>query len=139
MKYRFAAESDLDLLAEWNHQLIQDEGHRNPMTVPQLRDRMKGWLEGEYTALLFLIDGEPVAYGLYREDPEELHLRQFFVAREQRRKGIGRQAMAFMRREIWPIAKRLTVGVLFHNRAGIHFWHSMGYRDYGLTLEIMPE
>ena len=30
-----ASESDLPLLANWNHQLIQDERHRNPMNVAQ--------------------------------------------------------------------------------------------------------
>ena len=43
MDYRLANNDDLDLLAEWNHQLIQDEGHRNRMTAPELRERMRGW------------------------------------------------------------------------------------------------
>ena len=42
LNYRFATGSDLDLLARWNHQLTGDEGHRNRMTVLQLRDRMQG-------------------------------------------------------------------------------------------------
>ena len=46
MKHRMAAASDLGLLADWNHQLIRDEGHRNPMAVPELRDRMKRWTRG---------------------------------------------------------------------------------------------
>ena len=70
MEYRLATEQDLDLLAEWNHQLIRDEGHRNQMTVPKLRERMKGWLAGEYKAVVFLGDNGPVAYGLYRESHE---------------------------------------------------------------------
>ena len=28
MQYRPANNDDLDLLAEWNHQLIRDEGHQ---------------------------------------------------------------------------------------------------------------
>ena len=40
MEYRFATDSDLDLLAEWNHQLIRDEGHRNPM-LKRLRLRTR--------------------------------------------------------------------------------------------------
>ena len=61
MKHRFGTESDLNLLAEWNHQLIRDEGHRNPMTIAQLRERMRGWLAGEYKAVLFDKAAEPVA------------------------------------------------------------------------------
>ena len=44
MDFYFAAVSDLDLLAEWNYQLIRDEGHRNPMSVTELRERMRGLL-----------------------------------------------------------------------------------------------
>jgi hypothetical protein len=50
--YRIATQADVPLLAELNHQLIRDEGHSNPMTVPQLAERMSNWIEGEYTAIL---------------------------------------------------------------------------------------
>ncbi len=139
MKHRFAMEPDLDLLAEWNHQLIQDEGHRNRMTVSELRERMQGWLAADYTAVLFANEAEPVAYTLYRETSEEIYLRQFFVRRDSRRMGLGRQAMIILREEIWPPKKRLTVDVLSHNTSGIQFWRSVGYKDYCLTLEITPE
>jgi GNAT superfamily N-acetyltransferase len=139
MEHRFADDDDLDLLAEWNHQLIQDEGHRNPMTVPQLRARMKGWLDGEYQAVVFTRKAEPVAYALFKESAAEVYLRQLFVRRDRRREGIGRKAVTALRNHIWPRRKRLTVEVLTANRAGVAFWHSVGYRDYCLTLEIMPE
>jgi hypothetical protein len=53
MTYRIATANDVALLAEMNHQLIRDEGHRNPMAVPELHGRMKAWIESEYTAVLF--------------------------------------------------------------------------------------
>jgi GNAT superfamily N-acetyltransferase len=139
MKFRFADQSDLDLLAEWNYQLIRDEGHRNPMTIAELRDRLQNWLAGEYQAVLFLADDEPVAYGLYREEKETIYLRQFFVRRDRRRSGIGRQAMTLFRERIWPKTKRLTLEVLCSNEAGLQFWRAVGYRDYSIQLEIMPE
>ncbi len=139
MQYRFSNDSDLDLLAEWNHQLIQDEGHRNPMAVPELRERMKGWLTGEYKAVIFSEEGESVAYALYKEDAKEIYLRQLFVKRDRRREGIGRKAMDILRNQLWPKNKRMTVGVLTANRPAVDFWRSMGYKDYSLTLEIMPE
>jgi len=43
LAWRYASSADLGLLAEWNHQLIRDEGHRNPMTVEQLAG---GWRNG---------------------------------------------------------------------------------------------
>ena len=53
MTFRFATLADTELLANLNHQLIQDEGHRNRMTVPELQRRMTEWLSSEYQAVLF--------------------------------------------------------------------------------------
>ncbi|MBN2209863.1 MAG: GNAT family N-acetyltransferase [Sedimentisphaerales bacterium] len=139
MNYSFATNDDFDLLAEWNHQLIRDEGHRNPMTIPQLRERMEGWLGGEYKAVIFETDREAVAYALYKETDKEIYLRQLFVVRNRRRQGSERKAMEILRRNIWPSGKRLTVEVLTANSAAVAFWRAVGYKDYALTLEIIPE
>ncbi len=138
MNFRRATLDDCAELAELNHQLIRDEGHRNPMTVPDLEQRMRGWLSGEYTAILFEVGREVVAYALYREESEEIYLRQLFVARNRRRQGIGRQATEILRTQIWPKNKRLTVSMLVKNAAAVAFWRAIGYRDYSLTLEILP-
>ena len=131
--------NDCALLAELNHQLIRDEGHCNPMTVPELEQRMKGWLASEYAAVIFENDGEVVAYALYCEQPEEIYLRQLFVVPNRRRQGVGRQAMEILRSKVWPKHKRLTVEVLVHNPAAIAFWRAVGYQAYSLTLEILPQ
>jgi len=138
MEYHIANETDLDILAQWNLQLIRDEGHRNPMTVSQLRDRMRQWLSGDYTAVIFEKDGTTVAYALFRECENEIYLRQLFVKRENRHRGIGKEAVRILKEEIWTKSKRLTVEVLSSNKPGIAFWHSVGYKDYCLALEIMP-
>jgi predicted acetyltransferase len=138
MNFRHATLNDCALLAELNHQLIRDEGHRNPMTGPELEQRMKGWLASEYSAAIFENGGEVVAYALYREQPEEIYLRQLFVVRNHRRQGFGRQAMKILITKIWPANKRLTVEVLVRNPAAIAFWRAVGYKDYCLTLEILP-
>ncbi|MEX0716748.1 MAG: GNAT family N-acetyltransferase [Planctomycetaceae bacterium] len=137
LDWREASDTDVGLLAEWNHQLIHDEGHRNAMTVDQLAGRMKKWLAGDYRAIIFFIDA-PVAYTLFKEDATTIHLRQFFIRRDRRRTGVGRSAIDILRREIWPSSVRLTVDVLCHNGGGIAFWRNVGYRDYCLTLEIEP-
>jgi GNAT superfamily N-acetyltransferase len=139
MEYRFATSDDLDRLAEWNQQLICDEGHRNRMTVPELRDRMEGWLASEYKAVLFGSPSDPVAYALFRESATEIHLRHLFVRRDRRSAGIGREAVGILRERVWPLQKRLTVEVLTANDRAVKFWRSVGYKDYCLALEIMPE
>jgi predicted acetyltransferase len=139
MTYRPATSADCALLAELNHQLIRDEGHRNQMTVPQLEMRMSGWLASEYKAVVFEEEGNVVAYGLYREQTEEIYLRQLFVVRNQRRWGIGRKAFEILRSKVWSSDKRLTVEVLTGNTGAVAFWRALGYKDYALTMEIMPE
>lgn len=108
------------------------------MTVAELEQRMRGWLHSEYKAILFGEASDTVAYALYREEPEEIYLRQFFVIRNRRRQGIGREVIEILRSKIWPKNKRLTMEVLVKNVAAVAFWRAVGCQDYSLTLEIMP-
>ena len=109
------------------------------MTVPELEQRMKNWLASEYSAMIFEKNDEVVAYALYREQPEEIYLRQLFVARNHRRQGIGRKAFEILRAKIWPKNKRLTVEVLVKNEKAVAFWRAVGCKDYCLTLELLPK
>ena len=136
LTYRRADESDLDLLAEWNWQLIRDEGHRSAMQRPELRERMREWIQGDYTALIFNLGADPVAYTVHRQDAEGVFLRQLFVARGRRRAGLGREVMRTVF-QLWR-GQRLTVHVLCTNTAALEFYRSLGYRDYFLCLEILP-
>ena len=138
MTFRVATPDDCPLLAKLNHQLIQDEGHRNKMTAPELEQRMRGWLSGEYRAVIFEDANEVVAYGLFREEPDLIYLRQLFVVRHRRRQRLGRQAVEILRSQVWPKDKRLTVEVLVAHQSGVAFWRSVGYTDYALSLEILP-
>jgi hypothetical protein len=72
MNFRLATSGDCALLAELNHQLFRDEGHRNCMTVPALEQRMRSWLSSDYAAVIFGDPGEVVAYALYREQAQEI-------------------------------------------------------------------
>ncbi len=139
LQHRRGTRADCALLGRLNHQLIADEGHRNPMTELELAKRMRIWLSrGGYTALLFEERGAVVGYALYRETPVEIYLRHLFVVRSRRRQGIGRRVLQTLRHDVWPRGKRLTVEVLCKNSAGIAFWKAMGYEEYSLCLEIMP-
>jgi GNAT superfamily N-acetyltransferase len=138
MTFRAATLNDCPGLAELNSQLIRDEGHRNPMAVPELEQRMRDWLSGEYRAVIYEDGSEVVAYALFREQQEEIYLRQLFVVRHRRSQGIGRRVVEILRSQIWPKTKRLTVEVLVSNKRAVNFWRSVGYADYALALEILP-
>jgi GNAT superfamily N-acetyltransferase len=136
VEYRSATTGDLDLLAVWNKQLIEDSGHDNPMSVAELRERMAGWLAGEYRGILFIIAGAPVAYAVYKERDDHLYLRQFFVDRAQRRKGIGTEAMALLGKAIFPSGKRVQIEVMAWNKPGSAFWKSAGFHPRYLGMEL---
>lgn len=135
LTYRTATRADLGLLADWNHQLIRDEGHPNAMTVPELAERVRGWLAGEYTAAVFCLDGELVAYALHREDPGQVYLRHPFVAHDRRRRGIGREAVRLLLTKILPAGQRVRVECLTGNARGLAFWRAVGFHDHCVTLE----
>jgi GNAT superfamily N-acetyltransferase len=137
LRYRAATVADAAVLGRLNHELIRDEGHRNPMGVDALVERMRHWLADEgYEALLGFDGDDLVAYVLWRDEPDCVYLRQIFVQREHRRQGVARHLMLSVF-ERWP-AKRLTVDVLAGNARALAFWRRMGYRDYAVLLERLP-
>ena len=135
MHYRLAGSNDVDTLAAMNQQLIRDEGHRNPMTLAELTARMRNWLAGEYRAVLFEDDDRAVGYALFRRATDHVYLRQFFIAADIRRQGIGRAALEHLRATYWQDRPRLRVDVLLGNAGGVAFWRAAGFSDYSLTLE----
>ncbi len=139
MNFRAATSADAPLLALLNKQLIDDEGHRNPMSVQQLTERMRGWLEGEYRATVFTIAQQVVGYVLYRPQSDHVYIRQFYIAAHHRRQGLGRAAMDWLRAHQWAQAPRLRLDVLAGNQGGIAFWHALGFTDYCLTMEASAD
>jgi GNAT superfamily N-acetyltransferase len=135
MNFRIATSGDVPALALMNSELIRDEGHRNPMTLPELERRMKTFLAGEYTAAIFEEEGRPLGYALFKREEEWTYLRQFFISPERRRKGIGRQALAWLQANAWREFPSLRLEVLVNNASGIAFWKSAGFTEYCVTME----
>ena len=140
LTFRVAAAADLPQLASWNRKLIEDEGHDNTMSLEELVVRMRNWLTTEYQALIFEDPAAPapVAYALLRDTPEWVHLRQFFVARDRRRRGIGARAVALLRDSVIPPDKPVIVEAMAWNHPALSFWHAMGFADRYVGLESRP-
>lgn len=56
LSIRLCTHEDLDLLAELNKQLIEDEQHDNKMNVEQPKERMTAFLSTDYHAYKLAID-----------------------------------------------------------------------------------
>jgi GNAT superfamily N-acetyltransferase len=141
LRFRAATAADLPQLALWNQQLIEDEAHDNTMSLEELVARMRTWLTSEYQALVFEDPATPTpaAYALFRLTPEWIHLRQFFVARDRRRRGIGARAVALLRAEIFPPDKSVIVEAMAWNHGALSFWRAVGFADRYVGLESRPE
>jgi len=137
MKYRIATTDDLSILAKMNKELAEDEQHRNRfMSIPELEERMRGFLKGKYEAIIFEDAGETVAYALFCDNGDHIYLRQLFVNRDHRRQGIGLKAMEILKNKILSKNKRITVEVLSHNKSGYAFWRAVGFKDHSIELEM---
>jgi predicted acetyltransferase len=95
---------------------------------------MQQWLSSEYEATLFEQEGETLGYALFRHDAEWVYLRQFFVCRSWRRRGVGRRAIEWLKQNVCH-GERLRIDVLVDNTTAIAFWRSVGFVDYCLTME----
>lgn len=119
--------SDADVLAELNKHLIEDERHPNPMNIVQLTERMEAWLATDYICYLAKENGNIVAYCLYRDDGGYYYMRQLYVDRAHRRKGIATQLLDWLYENVWT-DKKVRLDVLAHNEAAVAFYKRYGFR-----------
>ncbi len=127
MNIRKCGIEDIETLAILNKQLIDDEKSDNPMSVAELAERMKGFLSAEYSAYFFEEGDSVLGYALVKTDCAPLYLRQFFIARQHRRKRLGTEAFHALMNFLG--AGTIDIEVLAWNEAGKRFWESCGFSE----------
>ena len=128
-------------LAEMNRMLIDDEGSPNPMSVEQLEERLLRWLKSDTYRAVFIHHHNDIAgYVLYREEQDEfdrdqlnIYVRQFFVKRAYRRRGIGRSAFENVAQSHFPAHATIILEVLSTNLEGRAFWERLGFEPFFTT------
>ncbi len=140
---RPATLDDCDVLGVMNAELIQDEGSRNPMSPIELAERMRGWLSKDWQAVLVLTGKVVIGYALFqqrRDDyhPEqvEVYIRQYFIKRVFRGKGIGQMAFTRLQTDYFPPGATLALDVLAANPGARRFWEKMGFQSYAENLRL---
>ena len=132
-----ATSAEASLLAELNLQLDQDEPHPYPLPLSALAERMERWIEtGEYEVLVFHYGACVMGYAAWRPEDRGTYLRHFFIGRDHRRQGLGRAAMALLCRDWLPKDRPIQIEAAIGNKAGIAFWHAIGFQDFGLSMEL---
>lgn len=133
-----AIEADIPQLAELNRQLMEDEVHPYPLPIDALRARMARWIAGEYQVLVFRNGARTAGYAVWRAEDRGAYLRHFFICRDQRRAGLGRAALALLRRDHLPKDRPLQIEATVWNADAIAFWHAIGFKDFALSMELKP-
>jgi GNAT superfamily N-acetyltransferase len=138
---RAATDSDLAQLARMNKELIEDEGCRNPMSVAELEQRMRGWLHGEWQVVLFSERSTVIGYAVYQFRKDEyfpdqtvVYLRQMFVERSQRSQGLGARALRLLAQTRFPRDATVEIDVLATNPRGAKFWSQVGFQPHCTTM-----
>ena len=132
MKIQECTVADVPRLALLNKQLIEDEKSDNPMTVNELENRMRAFLDTEYSAYFFVVDSETVGYALVKKNVEPIYLRQFLIDRDHRKKHYGKQAFQMLMRHLG--AKSIDIEVLPWNKTGYSFWKNCGFKEQSIAM-----
>ena len=134
MQIKKCTTKDVPQLAVMNKRLIEDERSNNSMNVPELEERMRGFLRSDYAAYFFEDDEQIVGYALVRHTSSPLYLRQFYIERDQRRKHLGEKAfhklLEYLETDI------IDIDVLPWNEAGIGFWESLGFKETCVSMRF---
>lgn len=125
-------QDDLNILADLNKQLIEDEKSDNKMNIDQLKERMSGFLETDYNAYLFKRQNTVVGYALVKKSQAPIYLRQFFICRQYRKRGYGREAFNKLMHLLGTDA--IDIEVLCWNNAGKLFWDSLGFKERSVYM-----
>jgi GNAT superfamily N-acetyltransferase len=132
-----AKSSDVDLLAQLNRQLDEDEPYPYPMPLSALSERMAHWINsGEHEVLLFRSGDQLIGYAVWRAAEHGTYLRHFFICRDRRGQGWGRAAVQLLCREVFPKDRPVNIDTAVGNKAGIAFWHAVGFEDFSLGMEL---
>lgn len=127
---------DIPQIARWNIELHEDEGS-TPMTNAGAEARLRKWLtDDSFQVLIITVDGRAVGYLLYQIVPptpdirgsvESVYIRQFYIIREARRFGYGRNAIEFLTQQVLHETHPLHLDVKVTNPGGQKFWESLGF------------
>ena len=127
---------NISQIARWNIELHEDEGS-TPMTVDSAEARLRKWLAGDsFQALLISVEGRSVGYILYQLHPptpdirgpeESIYIRQFYIMRNARRLGHGKNAIDLLTQQVIKEDQPLHLDVKATNAAGKKFWESLGF------------
>ncbi|WP_379134061.1 GNAT family N-acetyltransferase [Paenibacillus sp. sgz500958] len=143
LRLQSARNSDLQILAEMNKQLIEDEKSSNPMGIKELEGRMREFLENAWGIDLILKESKIIGYTLYKyqedlfnRDEKQVYIRQYFIRREYRNMGYGIAGIELLKKTRFKDVEKIEIDVLETNPEGKRFWDSAGFKPYYTNMRM---
>lgn len=136
MEIKECTVEDVPLLAKMNQLFIEDEEQETNLSLPHLEERLRGYFRSEYLAFFFCVDEKIVGYALCSKTRTPMYLRQFFINRDERRKGYGKQAFKLLISHLGVTEK--DVDVYAWNDSAVRFWRSLGFEKqrYNMNYQM---
>ena len=143
IQLRVVGEEDIATIATMNQRLVEDERSRNPFSEVEYRQRIADWLGGDEWELVLFTDsaGTTVGYAVYRllkheyyQNRRAVSLRQFFIDRPFRGRGLGHAAYLQLENERFG-NREAPLDVLVTNPGGRRFWEKMGFSEYYVSMK----
>ena len=110
-----------------NKQLIDDEKCDNPMTIKELEERMRNFLNTDYEAYFFVLGDTIIGYALVKNVCTPLYLRQFLIDRQYRKQHYGTDAFNVL--IDYVNVSSIDIEVLSWNEIGNCFWENCGFKE----------
>ena len=133
MLIRTANLKDLDLLTEMNIQLRADEKIDNIMTKQEVKERMRGFLQGnDYKAYIFYEKDLIYGYILIDHSRKPVYMRQIYIKKEFQNKGLGSKFFNLLIKKY--NINIIDVEVLTWNQDAENFYKKIGFKQRYIGL-----
>ncbi len=129
---REGTNEDLDLLANLNKELVEDEKQDNKLDITQLKERMRSFMQAGHKYFIFEITPRIIGYCLVDITRDPVYLKQFFICRGERLKGFGQACFQKLFEKL--NVNSIDAEVLAWNTRGIKFWKSLGFQDRSIYM-----
>lgn len=130
-------DNEVEILVDLNRQLREDEEIDNVISLEELRERMTGFINSDYEAYIFKEESYVVGYALINKKRDPLYLRQFFICRDKRRKGLGKRAFEILVEKLKT--NIIDIEVFAWNERGKSFWRSLGFVERCIQMRFKKE
>lgn len=136
LSYVAAGPESVGLLAEFNRELMSEQGVPSNMTLPEIEARLHEMFDDGYCAVVFQIDGVSAGYALYRVHPKYAYIRHFHITPSRRRRATVAQAFGQLRKQELADYATIRVDVPEHKKESLSLWEDLGFRPRAIRLEL---